>query len=205
MVTDLMPIVRRSYPTLTDLEVEKLVTGYADEGCAYMALANTLFEQYLGRETEFEVRFGFPLRKANNDFNFEMLVIDFYCSVGGDRDGMSGLASWNMESYWEKYLGSHDMYVDVHGTSITPKTWAEVSKGGHIIVSVSPVNMYKHIGGELIGDERWRTSAHAMIVTGVTEEGYLIVSSWGERYYINPNDPAFKTILGFISYQQVSY
>ena len=29
---------------------------------------------------------------------------------------------------------------------------------------------------------------HAMMVTGLTDDGRIEVSSWGERYYITPDD-----------------
>jgi hypothetical protein len=202
MVSDLAPIIRRYHPNMTDLEIVEFIETYASVGCAYMALANTLFEQYIGREAEFEARFGFPLRKANGDFNFEKLVIDFYCNAGNIG---SGLNKGTQESYWEKYINAHEMYVDVRGVKVTPENWEEVSKGGHVIVSIHPVNMYKQVGGELYGDAEWRDGGHAMVITGVTPEGYFIVSSWSGIYYINPNDPVFKESGNCIYYQQASY
>jgi hypothetical protein len=91
-----------------------------------MAMANTLFEQYLGREEEFLQTFGFPLyadtitSKDGNpdDFNFDTLVVDFYCASGhpgevafpGPRAG-----------YWEDYLREHGITVSVETISAKVK------------------------------------------------------------------------------------
>jgi hypothetical protein len=91
-----------------------------------MAMANTLFEQYLGREEEFLQTFGFPLyadtitSKDGNpdDFNFDTLVVDFYCASGhpgevafpGPRAG-----------YWENYLREHGITVGVETISAKVK------------------------------------------------------------------------------------
>ena len=40
---------------------------------------------------------------------------------------------------------------------------------------------------------------HAMTVTGVTDDRLLIVSSWGDKYYVDPQCDST------ISYQQVTY
>lgn len=30
--------------------------------------------------------------------------------------------------------------------------------------------------------------AHAMVLTGTTDDGRYIVSSWSEKYYVNPDE-----------------
>ena len=38
------------------------------------------------------------------------------------------------------------------------------------------------------GNRYYIDGGHAITVTGITEDGRYIVSSWGEKYYINPSD-----------------
>jgi hypothetical protein len=200
----LQATVRRYYPSMTEAEVVEFLNWYVAHGCAYMALTNTLFEQYIGREELFEARFGFPLYDEWGDFAFEQLVVDFFCSVGGRSIG--GLNQENQERCWETYLTSRDMHVDVYETHLTAESWEEVSQDGYLIVSIRPVNLSREAGGRLWASPQWRkASGHAMTVTGMTEEGYLRVSSWGQVYYIDPNDPEFQKFGQYLYYVQVSY
>ena len=61
----------------------------------------------------------------------------------------------------------------------------EIAKSGkHVIIAYRNGNLYNMDGtvAQLID------GGHAMTVTGVTDDGKLIVSSWGNQYYIDPNE-----------------
>ncbi len=45
-------------------------------------------------------------------------------------------------------------------------------------------NIYKE-NGEI---QQYIDGGHGMIVTGITYDGKYIVSSWGEKYIIDPNE-----------------
>jgi hypothetical protein len=174
---------------------EIFLMGIHYEGCEYVALVNTVFLQYIGREYEFEATFGFPLY-VDGDFNYNALIVDFYAS-SGTADG-SGLNAWKSEGIWEKYLADRGVEVDVTPSiKVTPQNFAEVSEKGEIFVEVFPVLLFNEDGGE----EDNRKGGHAMVITGVTSEGYFIVSSWGKTYYVHPDDPRYI----FINYAQVEY
>ena len=115
----------------------------------------------------------------------------------GTSDG-TGPAS--REFIFEHYLSDRGVSVDVksHG-AVTVAQYQEYAKNGDVVFSSYPFKMYDINGGVLDRD-----AGHAMIVTGVDERGWLIVSSWGRKYFVNPADYGGDTgrpgVLQVISY-----
>jgi hypothetical protein len=166
------------------------LTGMNYEGCEYQALVNTIFSPFIGREAEFQEKFGFPMY-VNGDFNFHALMVDFYCSSGTAGDG--GLNATKAKRLLEKYLKDHGVQADVlTNVKVTPENFAELSKKGEIIIEASTILFDEN--GTLVDNRGIDNSSnrHAMVITGVTPEGYFMVSSWGKVYYVHPNDPRYK-------------
>lgn len=84
----------------------------------------------------------------------------------------------------------------------------EAEKGNRVIISTHPV---------ILEDARGRMvqmdGGHAMTVTGLTDDGRITVSSWGKKYYIDPENPDFREICpegecvadAYIQIQSVSF
>lgn len=209
-------IVRKHYPDFSDKEIDIYLKKLESEGCGYVALCNTLFLQYIGREDEFERTFGFPMYAEDGDFNYDALVTDFYCatdnhnqkrflfwkydSVNNNEDESDtkgwGTTSESREYRYEMYMKDHGVDVDVKNVKITAQNYDSVSKNGEIIVAIRPCVLYNQKGNKVVDIN----GGHAMTVTGVTPDGMLIVSSWGKQYYIKPGSYS-----GFEEYQQVIY
>lgn len=191
---DLQAIVRKYHPNYSDVQIREFLSGMNKEGCGYVAICNTLFEQFVGREAEFEEKFGFPMYK-DGDLNYDALIVDFYCEQ--DDPNHSGTNQYDREEMWESYLGKRGVYVDVQcDIQVTPETYPSLVKEGALIVSISPV-ILQNEAGEIVDN---RDGGHAMTVTGVTADGRYIVSSWGEIYYVDPNDKYSR-----FQFQQVKY
>ena len=62
---------------------------------------------------------------------------------------------------------------------ITVDNFEEYSKKGQVVLDIHDVVIYKD-------DHRQRCGGHAVVVTGVTEDGLFVVSSWGGKYYLDP-------------------
>ena len=188
-------IVRNYYPDYNDREVENLLSELNKEGCGYVALINTLFIQYLGREERFMEVFGFPMYDNNGELNYDALVTDLYCSK--DDPNMGGTTRATREVIWESYLKEHNIDVNVKDVNITAENFERISKNGQIIVGLAPCILYDETGKKVVDID----GGHAMTVTGVTEDGLLRVSSWGKEYYIKPGDAAYSRM----QFQQVCY
>ncbi|MDR2380519.1 MAG: hypothetical protein LBE08_04990 [Bifidobacteriaceae bacterium] len=215
----LAEIIRRYHPELTDNEVEVLLIRMGHEGCGYMALVNTLAQQYADRPEEFERIFGFPLYDANGDFNFDYMITDLYAAED-NRKGHQFLwwkwtttdarqdysasddAPWwdyninedttgrgtnpdTREDRFERYLRDRGVSVDVraNGTPTTVKDYQRLATSGDVVIRVSSIRMTDADGALYEA-----TGGHAMTVTGVNDDGHLIVSSWGKVYTVDPSD-----------------
>lgn len=191
---ELQKIVRKYYPKYSDAQIKEHLEKMNNEGCGYVAICNTIFEQYVGREAEFEEKFGFPMYK-NGDLNYDALIVDFYCDQDNPLD--SGTNQYEREKMWEAYLKAHGIYVDVQcDVKVTPENYETIVKDGQLIVSISPVILQDENGNRV--DDR--NGGHAMTVTGVTSDGRYIVSSWGRTFYVDPDDPYNR-----LQFQQVKY
>lgn len=198
---DIRDIVRRHFPNYTDAQIKDLLYEMNNEGCNYTALANTIFSIYIGREYEFEKKFGFPMYDENGYPNYNLVMLDFYCSEG-EIDGKEyGLTKETSESRWEHYMKEKGISVDVVNIDVDIDSFEEISKQGEIIVAISPLRL-RNIDGKLVDT---RNGGHAMVITAVvTINGKKMyrVSSWGDDYYIDPDDFSKNMRL---EYQQVRY
>lgn len=194
-------IVLNHYPEMSDKKIGKLLSEMASEGCKYTALANTIFSKYIGDEAEFEKKFGFPMYDKNGYPNYDLVMLDFYCSEG-KFDGIKyGLTKKTSETRWEHYLKNKDINVDVVNIKLSIDKFDEVSKKGEIIVSMRPIRL-RNSSGNLVDT---RDAGHAMTITDVvTINGTKMfkISSWGRVYYVNPSD--FDKSMR-LEYQQVRY
>lgn len=211
---------------LSDRECAAYLKKVNSEGCGYVAIVNTIFAAYEGREKEFEETFGFPMY-YKGDLNYDRLLVDFYSATDNhvEKDGKDYV---DMEEdrnedemknakydYWKDttgrgtftddreyrtqlYLKDKGVSVDVETVcEVTPETFADVAKDGYIIMSYHDGQMQDAKGNNVSID-----GGHAMLVTGVTSDGRYKVSSWGEEYYIDPNQNIDgKTTIQFSRYQ----
>lgn len=213
---ELYSIVREYYPDMTDQEVRDYLKKVNNEGCGYVALVNTLFAEYEDREDEFSKDFGFPMYGDDGDLNYDKLIVDLYASTDnhysndgvdaineyrdynedidgpkgdytmyGDRTG-SGTTQSEREYQAEMYFRDHGIDCDVKtNQDITVHNYeSHVENGEQVIIAYRNGNVYNMDGTVRQVIE----GGHAMEVTGVTQEGYYIVSTWGDKCYIDPNE-----------------
>ena len=173
---------------MTDDEIRIYLNNYNSVGCGYMATANCILAEYANKPDEFQNIFGFPLyiREADGSIhpNFEILAISIYYYCG--RDGRNGKKNKGIfpKDAIEKYLTPKDVDVTVSRTKKFPSI-DDIRKDLEIApvpLSLNPCIMYD------ANEIRKETGAHAITVTGITENGDLIVSSWGVKYTVKRSD-----------------
>ena len=207
---------------LSEPEFDNYLNKLTSEGCGYVALCNTIFEQYMGREDEFEATFGYPMYDSNGNLNFAALEMDMYSRMDNreigtgnidylhdykfDKDGDQSLYNYwndasgvgtnqyNREYYLELFMAEHGVNVDaVTDVNVTIDNYDNiVGSGKEVIVAFHDGNLYNMDGTvtQVID------GGHAMTVTGVTEDGKFIVSSWGKQYYIDPSENGNTMTIG---------
>lgn len=76
-------IIDKYYPEATIEQKEFLMYKINATGCGYIALVNSVFREYEGRELDFYNTFGFPMYSMDEngdiDYNFEYFVLSYYC------------------------------------------------------------------------------------------------------------------------------
>lgn len=210
---EMYEIFKRNHPDieLSDEEFQNYLSKMSNEACGYVALCNTIFQEYEGREAEFEATFGFPMYDENHRPNYIPLEMDLYSQMDNidpsgnpdlwrdynpDLDGPeSDYDYWNdstgpgtnrfeLEYYLETYMLQHGVNVEVNTDPIvTPELY------DNIVASGQQVNVLL-LNGDLYnmdGTVAQAIGGHWMTVTGVTEDGKYLVSSWGKQYYIDPS------------------
>lgn len=216
---ELAYIVRRYYPDFTKDEVEDYLTKLKTEGCGYVALINTIFNQFVGKEEEFEKTFGFPMYGEDGDLNYDAMITDFYAATDNhnkkgilmfSRDEIdesedesatkgTGTNRKSREYRWEKYLKEHGIDVDVKNVEVTLDNYDEMASQGDLVVGMKPCILYNSSGE--IAHDNIEDIGHAMTITGKTDDGMYKVSSWGKEYYIKPD----KSLYEWIEFQQIIY
>ena len=187
---DLLRDLREYFPNMSVFEAFRYFSRLNSVGCGYVALANTLFMEYANRPQDFERTFGYPMFK-DGDLNYDRLILDIYATTdkAGFNDRADGLPNGTDDDS-RAHIVEHflrDKGVDVEteaNADVTPENFREISEnGGYVILGYRHGNMYDENGNRYYID-----GGHAITVTGITEDGRYIVSSWGEKYYINPSD-----------------
>ncbi|GFI42884.1 MAG: hypothetical protein HFG82_05180 [Dorea sp.] len=204
------------YGDYSDEEIEELLKKLNSEGCGYVAFANVLADEFRRKEAEFEKIFGFPLFQEDRNgityVNYNPLILDLYCASDNHN------RVWNMWQKHDIYDANEDPSADVgRGTTqddriyrferymngrgvvikiknircsteeVFHKCKEEAKRGNRVIISTCPVRLE----GE-DGELSQMDGGHAMTVIGLTDDGRVEVSSWGEIYYITPTDPDYQ-------------
>lgn len=183
-VEELGEIVRRYYPNCDEYdEVYAFLNELNSKGCGYVAVVNTIFAEFAGREDEFERIFGYPMYKADGTLNYDAVLVDFYCDQNGPKSNGTNVKS--RKKKWEAFMKKHGIKVTVDTyVNVTIDNYEELAEQGELIIAIHPLRL-RNEDGELVDK---RNGNHAMTIIGVTEDGMYIVSSWGKKYYIDPKD-----------------
>lgn len=204
------------YAEYSDEEISQLLTKLDSEGCGYVAFANIIADEYRKKEEEFEQIFGFPLFLKNMDgteyVNYNPLILDIYCA-SDNHNGVWALpkkrdvydadedfsatfgqgTSQNDRIYrFERYMAGFGIDVKIEniecGTDeVYQKCREETAQGNRIIISTCPVRLW-----DKDGEPAHMDGGHAMTVVGLKDDGRIEVTSWGEIYYITPEDTDYQ-------------
>ena len=194
-------IVRRRFPGMTDNQVLRYLQMFNQVGCAYVGLATSLFTAFRGREEDFQRTFGFPMRAPNGDLNYDAVAVDFFRWLAHEQiappelhhdryeyaiNNGRGKNERAMRETWEAFLQYYGVGVTVTSNlNVTRENFAELKKHGDILLLMRPLSLHSSLDGTGIYDNR-ADYGHAVTVTGVTDCGWFSVSTWGQRWYVDP-------------------
>lgn len=205
------------YADYSDQEIGELLQKLDSEGCGYVAFANIVVDEYRRKEEEFEKIFGFPLFLENvNGYNYvdyNRLIIDIYCASDNhkriknawqdydfydEEEDISptngrGTTAEDRIYRFERYMREHSVPVRLENIEcsqeeVYQRCRDEEQSGRRVIISTCPVRLEDEEGEPAQMD-----GGHAMTVTGLTDDGRIEVSSWGEKYFISPEDTDYAS------------
>lgn len=179
----------------TNKEIDDYLDHITVVGCGYVALANIVLQEYITRPQQFEQDFGFPLYVINHDnnivLNYDLVSIDIYTYMY-DNNIKNGLIAYDTMKFLPEYLNSHhseNNYILVNNVNHFDGDYKEniqqvLSEGSSVLVYMNPTILYDEEQNEVsTGD-----AAHAVTVTGISENGNLTVSSCGTECFIKVSD-----------------
>lgn len=113
-----------------------------------------------------------------------------------------GMTLKQCEYRWEQYCKAHGINVDViNNVKVTPSNFEKLSYDGMVTILAGNFNLYD-MNGNMIHSN---VGGHFMTLMGFTEDGKYIVSSWGEKYIMDPAEMNFKDKDTFLYFQHVVY
>lgn len=211
---ELYDTVKEYYPDMSDKEIQNYLKKLNNEGCGYVAVINTIFAAYEGREEEFKQAFGFDMYEKG-DLNYNRLLVDFYAATDNhnlvdgadvinpheDENATTGRGmTMNDQKYRAQlYLNDHGIPVEIQTNAhVTIENFDTISKDHYVSISFFNGNLQNEDGSVA----QYIDGGHSMVITGTTSDGRFIVSSWGEKYYIDPNENVNgQTTFSFVTYE----
>lgn len=181
------------YSEYSDAEIDQLIDTAAKTGCAYIAMVNTVFDRFVGREDEFEEAFGYPMY-MNGDLNYSSVFLDFYCYSDLER----GIHREERETRWENFCAERNIDVEVQNQPFMDKETFDSYRGKdiHVNIQTGKFNLLDMEGRTVYRNVGY----HAMCVTDITDDGRVMVSSWGSQYYIDPDNFGENVLYQIVEY-----
>ena len=197
----------RPNETWDEAKCDEYLKSVQNMGCYYTAYASIIFQHFESDPQCFEEIFGYPMYDENGEFDFNTLIVDMCSYDTSYVDGINVFEVEGTEKFLKghgidvehnKYLGNRILQANPFGIKfekpVIPENVKElIESGEQIIIGAQYETLVSADGGENVSIGE----GHAMLVTGVTEDGRFIVSSWGKKYYLEPcngNDQYFYTV-----------
>ena len=152
--------------------------------------------------------------EKGGDLNYNRLLVDFYASTdnhhlvdGADvinpHEDENATTGRGMTMNDQKYRAQ--LYLNDHGIPVEIQTNAHVTIENFDIISKDQYVSISFFNGNLQNEDgsvaQYIDGGHSMVITGTTSDGRFIVSSWGEKYYIDPNENVNgQTTFAFVTY-----
>ncbi|MBR1603402.1 MAG: hypothetical protein IJ667_08180 [Synergistaceae bacterium] len=162
---------------------------YLDEKMGATALVNDVILQYEGKDNDFRNKYGCaPLLEDGVTINPEarQKILDSYQDTSVVTMEMEG-TTCSLENRMEHYMNLKGIEYSsaMCGSSLSSAEINDyLNNGKNVNIAVSDFNLYKENGKAAAND----VGGHWMTITGIADDGRYIVSSWGNRYYLNPSE-----------------
>ncbi len=164
---------------------------YLDESKGMDALTKEILGGYADNPKAFKKKYGVPLYGKDGNYSVDAMqvVADRYHDkhvVSVKTTGTNADTFENRMTYYLHEKGA-DVTFETHMNAMSPTEVQKALDDGKCVnIRAQDFNLYDEKGNVCKSD----VGGHRMTVTGVTPDGRYIVSSWGDKYYIKPDELA---------------
>ena len=215
---------------ISEEDLKVFFSKIRSSGCGYVVCANIILENYLSLpDEEWINHFGFPKKNFDTEKNnYQYLLLDLLLEY---QTKINGLTSWtdiiNLSTQLDNFSEEHPKVVgmdtdylkeamslfskkydiNIEVTSLdcsrkenyTKEIIEKLQNGESIAINITNINLYYPSNNHEI--HSYINNPHGMIITEVLEDGSWVVSSWGERYIINPQEISGENQLEIFSFR----
>ena len=148
-----------------------------------------VLSSYQDHEDEFIKEYGVPLYqdedKTRYNLKAEQAVLDRVGDSSVIKMESKGVTYLSFENRLQHYLKEKNIpsssKYEYKPAQQDVKSYIESGKSVTIMVYDEKYNLYGN-------SVRHEDGGHAMTITGVTDDGRYVVSSWGDKYYLKPDE-----------------
>lgn len=170
------------------------------QGCGYSVITNWICEEYANDPDAFEDKYGYPLYiniRNHESFNYAVLSVDAFLEnnidVLRDCDSSTDVSIHpdEMATEYSAIGGNHEFDVTMRDISV--ETYQEHMDNGYAGACIAAYRFELKPYGSNESDANYVASqttedGHWMTITGVSENGNFIVSSWGQEWELLSSD-----------------
>ena len=175
---------------LLDIYAETDDKYFLDEEYGSTSYANDVLKTYIGHEDEFRREFGVPLYQNGDNTRYNPAAQQAVLDRVGDRTVVEqqkkGINYLNFENRMQHYLKEKNVPMSSQFQEMpsTKDVKAYLKRGKSVSIIDNGFNLYDENGN--IAHKN--VGGHWMTITEVTDDGRYVVSSWGDKYYLKPDE-----------------
>ena len=175
---------------LLDIYAETDDKYFLDEEYGSTSYANDVLKTYIGHEDEFRREFGVPLYQNGDNTRYnpaaQQAVLDRVSDRTVVEQQKKGINYLNFENRMQHYLKEKNVPMSSQFQEMpsTKDVKAYLKRGKSVSIIDNGFNLYDENGN--IAHKN--VGGHWMTITEVTDDGRYVVSSWGDKYYLKPDE-----------------
>ena len=175
---------------LLDIYAETDDKYFLDEEYGMTSYTNDVLNTYKGREDEFRKEFGVPLYQNGDNTRYNPAAQQAVLDRVGDRTVVEqqkkGINYLDFENRMQHYLKEKNVPMSSQFQEMpsTKDVKAYLKMGKSVSIIDNGFNLYDENGN--IAHKN--VGGHWMTITEVTDDGRYVVSSWGDKYYLKPDE-----------------
>ena len=154
------------------------------------ALTHDTILQYVkaGKTDEFIAKYGVPLFVGDNKLNPEaqQAILDEFEEQSVVTLDKSGMNIYNIDNRLNAYMNQHcvECKTEEAWNLSTVEVQDHLEDGKTVAILIEHFDLYREDGSIARED----VGGHWMTIIDVTDDGRYIVSSWGEKFYLKPEE-----------------